>query len=387
MENSTLAARPLIAPRPRPLSLWHFTNPRNWTLTSARQAAEQGVQTLLDEVVGAFFAVQRTRRSDDYLRNIRTDMLEGLELYQRLGWIDDPYLAHAPQTAPRVNQVKIETREHRFGPYEHVSFPSAYQPHPEDPSGTRWQELTENRRVHAYMLRHDDKPRPWVVHVHGAGMGHVTSDFFAFRSRKLFESGVNVIHPVLPLHGPRKASQERAHYPSESMMHNVHGALQGTADVRRTIAWLRKLQPGQPIGVHGISLGGFTTSLVASLEPDLACAILGVPPVDLVLLLEAHHGRGSGYDERVQNFEVGHHLSNMLTPLKLKPAIPRERRYIYAGIVDQLVDYADNVAPMVAHWGYPEVLVFDGGHVGVSLNREVPKFVERALYQSGILGG
>lgn len=385
MENSGAALRPLIAPRPRPLSLWHFANPRHWTLSSACQALEQGTHTLLDEAVGAFFALQRTRRSDDYLRSIRADMWEGLALYQRLGWTEDPSLAHVDQVAPDPDTVTREHRDHPTGRYEHLTFPSAYQPHPEDPSGVRWQALTENRQVHAYVLQHHDRPRPWVVNIHGAGMGHVTSDFFAFRTRKLFDQGVNVIHPVLPLHGPRRSTTERAHYPSESMMHNVHGALQGTADVRRAIAWVRELQPGQPIGVHGISLGGFTAALVGSLEADLACAILGVAPADLVLLLEAHHGRGSGYDERVQNFEVGHHLSHMLTPLKLTPALPRDRRYMYAGIVDQLIDYADNISPMIAHWDYPEVLVFDGGHVGVSLNREVPRFVDRALRSSGIL--
>lgn len=373
----------MIAPRPRPLSLWHFSNPKNWTGASLKQAFVQGSQTLLDDAIGAVFALQRTRRSDDYLRNIREDMLEGIELYERLGWLDDPSLAHVDPKAPRANTVRIEPVHGRWGSHELVSFPSAYVPHPDDPSAERWQALEENRRVYAFMLRHPE-PRPWVVNVHGAGMGNAGADFLAFRSRKLFERGLNVIHPVLPLHGPRR-STERAHYPSESMMHNVHGALQGTSDVRRTIAWIRRIQPGQPIGVHGISLGGFTTSLVASLENDLACAILGVPPVDLVLLLEAHHGRGTGYDERVQNFEIGARLSHMLTPLKLKPALPRERRFIYAGIVDQLVDYADHVAPMIAHWDYPEVLVFDGGHIGVGLVPAVPEFVEHALRSSGLL--
>ncbi len=360
--------------------MWHFANPGNWTPTSLVRATAQGAHTLLDHGVGAFFALQRTRRSDDYLRNIHSDVLAGIELYERLGWLEDASLAHTDPGPPEtVEIVEVD----RAGGYEQLSFASAYTPHPEDPSGARWQSLRENRTVHAFMLRHPE-PRPWVVNVHGAGMGNVSADLLAFRSRQLFEQGVNVIHPVLPLHGPRRSS-ERAHYPSESLMHNVHGALQGTSDVRRVLAWIRQTQPGQPIGVHGISLGGFTTGLVASLEPDLACAILGVPPVDLVLLLQAHHGRGQDNDMREQNFEVGARLSHMLTPLKLKPAIPHERRFIYAGVVDQLVDYADHVAPLVAHWDYPEVLVFDGGHVGVGLSRAVPRFVRDALRSSGVL--
>jgi len=374
--------RRLIAPRPRPLSLWHFTNPGNWNPTSLRQAVDQGSQSLLDTVVSAAFALRRTRRSERYLRSILADAEQAIDVYDELGWLAHPEAAHAPVTAPRRRDVRITPRTGRRAGYEELTFPSSYVAHPDDPSSARWMGLQANRTVHAWMLRHPE-PRPWIVHVHGAGMGTPSTDFTLFRSREYFERGLNVLHPVLPLHGPRQV--EKSHYPSESVMHNLHGTLQGVNDVRRALAWIRQTQPGQPIGIHGISLGGFTSGLVASLEADLQCAVLGVPPVDLVLLLEAHHGTGRGNDLRNQNFEAGSRFSPMLTPLKLQPAIPRERRFIYAGIVDQLVDYADHVAPMIAHWDYPEVLVFDGGHVGVGLARSVPGFVEHAMTSSGLL--
>ena len=41
-------------------------------------------------------------------------------------------------------------------------------------------------------------------------------------------------------------------------------------------------QGGTPVGITGVSLGGFVTALVAGLEPGLACAILGVPAMDTV---------------------------------------------------------------------------------------------------------
>jgi hypothetical protein len=48
-----------------------------------------------------------------------------------------------------------------------------------------------------------------------------------------------------------------------------------------------RIEPEAMIGLSGISLGGYLTSLVASLD-DLACAILGVPAVDLVDLVDRH---------------------------------------------------------------------------------------------------
>lgn len=375
---------PRIAPRPRPVSLWHFTNPAHWTVGDLRQAADQGSQALLDGVVLTGFRVLRRKRSDEYLRNIHADAVGALAVYDELGWLQDPELAHADQVAPAAGEISIRSERVGRVDYEHVSFPSAYVPHPRDPSAARWWRAEENRDVHAWMLRHPE-PRPWIVNVHGAGMGKPRMDLRLFRAEWLHhELGLNVLQPVLPLHGPRHP-EGRMNYPSESVMHNLHGTLQSVADVRRSLAWIRAMQPDQPIGMHGISLGGFTTALVASLEPDLACAVLGVAPVDLVLLLEAHHGRGSGYDLRVQNFEVGARLSSMVTPLKLRPAIPRERRFMYAGIVDRLVDYADHVAPMVAHWDYPETLVFDGGHVGIGMARSVPGFLAKAFASSGLI--
>ncbi len=361
---------------------WHFSNPKNWTADNLRQLVEQGSQSLLDEVVLAGFRVVRTRRSENYMRNILADAHTAIAEYDAAGWLDNPRLAHSDPEAPQEWTVS----EKRSGGknFQHLQFDTAYEPYAADPSSARWNEFVENRTVHSWMLKHDE-PRPWVVNVHGAGMGKTRMDLRLFRSHHLHHNlGLNVIQPVLPLHGLRSPKEGSGNYPSESVMHNLHGALQSVNDVRRTIAWVREQQPGQPIGIQGISMGGFTTALVASLEADLKCAILGVAPVDLVMLLEAHHGTGAGYDLRVQNFEAFARLSSMISPLKMSPAVPWEARFMYAGIVDRLVDYSDHIAPMIAHWDYPEVLVYDGGHVGIGMAKKVPDFIDAALIGTGL---
>ena len=77
-------------------------------------------------------------------------------------------------------------------------------------------------------------------------------------------------------------------FPGEDVLDNVHGAAQSVWDIRRLVSWIRTQDPGARIGVNGVSLGGYITSLVASLEDGLACAIVGVRVVDLVDLIEAH---------------------------------------------------------------------------------------------------
>lgn len=363
------------------MGLLHFADARHWTARDATAAWDQGSQGLIDTAVLAAFRLRRTRRSDEELRLINDKALTALQLYADAGWLSDPKQAHAPQTLPR--DAHLENATFRGLAYEHLTFSSAYTPFPADPDADRWCSFVPNRTVHAWVLRHPE-PRPWLVSVHGATMGDPRFDIRVLRAGWMHQTlGLNVVMPVLPLHGPRQSPE--GHFPSEDVLNNLHGVLQSVADVRRTIAWIRSLGADPRIGIHGISMGGFTTALVASLEPELACAILGVAPADLVLLLERHHGTGHGYDLRVRNFEVGAYLNPMISPLKLEPAIPRERRFIYAGVIDQLVDFSEHVAPMIAHWDYPETLLYDGGHVGMGLARRVPGFIARSLATSGLI--
>jgi hypothetical protein len=371
-----------IVARQRPLGLFHFLNPRHWTPKQAHIALEQGGQALFDEAIMVGFRVARTRRSTRRLQQIIDEAQAALQVYDKAGWLDEPELAYPAQAAPSPDEVTIHEESLRGLKYEHIEFPSGYQPHPDDPSSSRWLGLPANNQAHAWVLRHPE-PRPWVVGVHGAEMGRPIVDFMLFRARWMHEKlGLNVALPILPLHGPRAGG---GHFPSEVVAHNVHGVLQAVADVRRTMAWIRQEQPGAEIGIHGISLGGHVTAIVASLEEDLACAIVGVAPMDLVLLLERHHGTGHGRDLRVQNFDLGAQLGQMTTPLRMQPKLPRERRYFYAGVVDRLVDFSEHQAPMIAHWDYPTTLVYNGGHVGIGMSKELPPFVARALGESGLL--
>ena len=141
------------------------------------------------------------------------------------------------------------------------------------------------------MLRHKE-PRPWLVCVHGAEMGRAALDLMLFRAWHLHQDlGLNVVLPVLPMHGPRaRGLPKGAVFPGEDVMDNVHATAQAVWDVRRLLSWIRSQEPESPIGLNSISLGGYVASLVASLEDGLMCAILGVPVADLIELLGRHAG-------------------------------------------------------------------------------------------------
>jgi predicted alpha/beta hydrolase family esterase len=73
-----------------------------------------------------------------------------------------------------------------------------------------------------------------------------------------------------------------------------------------------------------------------------------------------------------------------VSPLTFDPVVPKDRRYIYAGIADRVVR-PDQARALWRRWGQPEIRWFSGGHVAMQMRRGVLDFVEDALCASGML--
>jgi pimeloyl-ACP methyl ester carboxylesterase len=219
-------------------------------------------------------------------------------------------------------------------------------------------------------------------------MGRAAVDLPIFRAWHLHEDlGLNVVMPVLPMHGPRgRGLPKGAVFPGEDVMDDVHATAQAVWDVRRLLAWIRTQEPESQIGLYGLSLGGYVAALVASLERGLSCAILGVPVADLVGLLGRHSGLAHD-DPRRRTMELAEPIGRMTSPLSLAPLVPKRGRFIYAGVADRVVHPRQQVIRLWEHWGKPEIVWYPGGHAGFFGARPVQRFVEAALVQSGLLEG
>jgi hypothetical protein len=165
-------------------------------------------------------------------------------------------------------------------------------------------------------------------------------------------------------------------------MDNVHGIAQSVWDVRRVVRWAGE-QGGTPVGITGVSLGGFVTALVAGLEPGLACAILGVPAVDLIDLIDHHSTRGRDA-QYLRVLDLARKVGVVVSPLSLTPQVPFDRRFMYAGLADRLAHPRHQVGRLWEHWGRPETLWYKGGHVAFSRSKPVGRFVRGALESSGL---
>ena len=353
-------------------------------LPVARPTLSLATHALRDEIVLVGLRLRRPLSDAAVYEQINTEVVKAIDFYGKRGWLARPEGFFAAPPTP--TDVSIRSYKVRGKTHERISFDSGYKPHSREPGRARWLSYTGNHREYAMMLRHKE-PRPWLVCVHGTEMGRANLDLALFRAWHLHERfGLNVILPVLPMHGPRaKGLPKGAVFPGEDVMDDVHATAQAVWDIRRVLAWIRSQQPDARIGLNSISLGGYIAALVASLDEDLTCAVLGVPPANLVSILGRHSGMGTD-DPRYRTLELAEPIGEMISPLSLQPKVAPEGRFIYAGVADRIVHPREQVLGLWEHWGRPNIGWYRGGHTGFFQARPVQQFVDAALVQSGLVG-
>ncbi len=225
-----------------------------------------------------------------------------------------------------------------------------------------------NMRAAAQYWRHDDGPRPTICVIHGFMADPYWLNRMFFALPWFYEQGYDILLYTLPHHGRRQSrlSPFSGHgffaggiaHLNESMAHAVH-------DFRIFMDYLESRGVNR-IGVTGISLGGYTSALLAAVEERLHFSIPNVPVVslpDLVLewfplnlpikgLLKA-----SGTSVR-----DARHMLAVHSPLSYPPLIPKERRMVIAGAGDRLAP-PKHARLLWDHWDRPHIHWFPGNHV------------------------
>ncbi len=321
----------------------------------------------------------------DYVES-SAELDAAVRYYDANGWLDDP--AGYFQVPPTPQDVRSERAVWRRRPFEVIRFESGWQPRPDEPGAERWRSFEANREMSATVLRHDDdQPRPWLIAVHGAGMGRL-SDLDTLRLRRIHhELGVNLVLPTLPLHGHRRAGlRSRQTFVSTVYpVNNVFGIAQAVWDVRRVIRWLREDQQATAIGLYGLSLGSFVASVLSTLDDDLDCVIAVVPSGDIAAPLKAtepslpalRRAHISLHDWRA------HLVLGVVSPLAQPCRVPVERRYIVACQGDRLGTAAGAVM-LWRHWDKPRTDWYPVGHTTITRAAEYEPRLRAMLRDSGV---
>jgi len=230
-----------------------------------------------------------------------------------------------------------------------------------------------------------------VLLLHGFSMGRPRVDAFVLFARQWFEMGLDVAMTTLPGHGPRAARDARFSGEAFTVPHVTRLAevvRQATWETGVALEWLRASTPS-PVGLAGISLGGYLAALTASLRDDLDFVVPIVPPVcfgDLAWRFferTAYARRGGpaslGKDELRRAFRVHSPLAHELRP-------GRDRVLIVAGRGDRIVPPSHPHA-LWAHWGRPAIHWFSGSHLAPFGRGAIVQRIRRHLRDLDLIPG
>ncbi|HMK63113.1 MAG TPA: alpha/beta fold hydrolase [Acidimicrobiales bacterium] len=350
----------------------------------AGSQAERGLRRAMlvgaaaaDELLLACFQQLHAPVDDNGFAATLSESRELVSYFERTGVLTTPHLWHV---VPPPATLSERSRRAAHLSFAHATYPSPYAPSSAVPGAQRYAEHTRNEIVHAWLLR-QDRPAPWVVCVHGAGMGDPVADIMAFRGVSLRAAGFNVAIPVLPHHGPRGAGRFTLAFPNDDPAGNLHGAAQAIADVRALLGYIAARD--ERVVLFGLSLGAYVAAAVAALEPALAGVVVGVPVVDIPDLLRTHApARYERHPRFTELHEVASLLDPVTSPLGLSPPATPVRR-IWAGRADRLVR-PSQVERLAAHWDTPAISWYQGGHLGFFGAPAVRRCISDALVEAGV---
>jgi hypothetical protein len=326
----------------------------------------------------------RMPRRADYER-VGAEVAEARAVMETHGWLDDPGSYH--RRPPPLQYPAISSGWALGRAYERLWWPSGFEPGEGLPGRDRWQGFAANRTASAWVLRRRDRPRPWVVCVHGFGMGSAFMDLVGFRAGHLHDAlGINVAGIVLPVHGARKPSRfSGEEFLGFDVMNYVHGLSQAVWDLRRLLGWVRSQDP-TGVGLFGVSLGGYVSALCAAVEAELDLVLAGIPVTDLMGLMihhAPHHVHLRALEHGVLD-GTAQSVARVISPLAMPVAVPHRARAIFAGLGDRLVP-VEQPHRLWEHWEQPETCWFPGNHLGYLWSGKVWDFVDRVLTERDLM--
>ena len=220
-------------------------------------------------------------------------------------------------------------------------------------------------------------PRRTVVLVHGYMAGQWAAEQRLWAIDRMYANGWDVALFVLPYHGvradPRRMAAPR--FPSRDPRRTNECFRSAVADLRDLCRWLR--YRGAPaVGLMGMSLGGYTASLAATLDPDLDFLVPVIPLASIAdfALARGHLGRGHGAHAQHAALDRVH---RPVSPLHRPSLLAPGRTFVVAAAGDRItpISHAERLA---AHFE-AEMHVWPGSHL-LQLGRDrAYRRVERFL--------
>lgn len=225
-----------------------------------------------------------------------------------------------------------------------------------------------NRRAVAQYWTHDNGPCPTICVVHGfmADPYWVNSLFLGLPW--FYNMGYDILLYTLPFHGARQGplSPFSGHgYFANGISHISETVAHSVYDFRIFLNYLE--QRGVPrVGVTGISLGGYTSALLAAVDERLYFSIPNVPVVSLFDLMLQWFPASAVIKTALRlsgiSIKEARHIMAVHCPLTYEVKIPRQRLMIIGGAGDRFAP-PKHARLLWDHWERPAIHWFPGNHI------------------------
>jgi pimeloyl-ACP methyl ester carboxylesterase len=267
--------------------------------------------------------------------------------------VEDFFPAPAP-IAPSLARV----RTMRHVAVLDASWPSEFETYLAD-IREKYASHVANRTAYARLFV-APKPRRAIVLIHGYMAGQWAIEERAWPIAWLTER-YDVALAVLPFHAVRAERNRRGPppFPGPDPRVTNEGFRQSMMDLRSLVRFLRAR--GAPsVGVMGMSLGGYSAALLATVERDLAFAAPIIPLASLADFARDQGRLGEGPRADVQHAAL-EEAYRIVSPLARPSLVPSERVLVVAAHGDRItpISHAERLA---AHFG-ARVVRFEGGHL------------------------
>jgi pimeloyl-ACP methyl ester carboxylesterase len=320
------------------------------------------------------------KRANTLRHEVRVSLLARLaKRYTKTG-AGEHFFADAPDIVPAEDVRAVRDDGSRvidvFWPSNYRTFLPEVQ--------EEYDRYTENRTATARIVVHRE-PRPILILIHGYLGGMHRAERRVWPMRFWDRLGMDVALFVLPFHGRRaeRAFGTKPPFPGADPRITNEGFRQAMRDLQAFVGWLDRR--GHPkIGVMGMSLGGFSTSLAATLESRLAFAVPIIPLASIAATARQNGHLGTTPEEEEAQYRALDAVYRVTSPLHRDPVIPPERMMIVAAEADRItpIAHARNLAD---HFGC-RLETMPGGHLMQFGRGERFRSIGRFLTELGVVG-
>jgi pimeloyl-ACP methyl ester carboxylesterase len=203
------------------------------------------------------------------------------------------------------------------------------------------------------------KGKPMAILVNGFSSGHHLIERVAWPMREFHRLGIGVSLFALPFHGPRGHAFP-PEWPQQDTAFTIEGFRQAIWDLQIAIRAMRYAGASH-VGVVGMSLGGYTASLLATVTSDVDFVLCYIPICSMPdVMNENGLMPGSGGTRRAL-YEGYRDQLIPITPVYREPKVEPKRISIVSGAYDRLatVQHGQRLAD---HFG-AELITFPGAHL------------------------